>query len=108
MPRTRAQRLRETMEEDGWAGMPEGLFEKVLEALQPAGPSKPQEGGLGFSQALAAVRLVCAAWKAVHDTMVTRLVLRRQTTDAAWACWCGGSRRWCRRRSRAQAHRRRR
>jgi hypothetical protein len=83
MPRTRAQQLRETMEQDGWASMPEELFEKVLEALQPAGPSKPQDGGLGFSQALAAVRLVCAGWKAVHDAMVTRLVLRRQTTDEA-------------------------
>jgi hypothetical protein len=83
MPRTRAQQLRETMEQDGWASMPEELFEKVLEALQPVGPSKPQDGGLGFSQALAAVRLVCAGWKAVHDAMVTRLVLRRQTTDEA-------------------------
>ena len=81
MPRTRSQRLRETME--GWAGMPEELFEKVLEALQPDGPSKPEDGGLGFSQALAAVRLVCAAWKAVHDAMVTRLVLSPQTTDEA-------------------------
>ena len=71
------------MEEDGWAGMPEELFEKVLEALQPDGPSKPEDGGLGFSQALAAVRLVCAAWKAVHDAMVTRLVLSPQTTDEA-------------------------
>jgi hypothetical protein len=83
MPRTRSQRLRETMEEDGWAGMPEELFEKVLEALQPDGPSKPDDGGLGFSRALAAVRLVCAAWKAVHDAMVTRLVLSLETTDEA-------------------------
>jgi hypothetical protein len=29
------------------------------------------------------VRLVCAGWKAVHDVLVTRLVLRRQTTDEA-------------------------
>jgi hypothetical protein len=28
----RAQRLRETMTDDGWAGMPDELFEKVLEA----------------------------------------------------------------------------
>jgi hypothetical protein len=80
MPRTRAQRLRET---DGWADMPEELFEKVLEALQPDGPSKPQDGGLGFSQALAPVRLVCAGGKAVYDVMVTRLLLRPQTTDEA-------------------------
>jgi hypothetical protein len=82
-PRTRAQRLRETMTDDGWAGMSEELFEKVLEVLQPAGPSKPQDGGLGFSQTLAAVRLVCAGWKKIHDAMVTRLVLRPQTTDEA-------------------------
>jgi hypothetical protein len=47
MPRTRSQRLRETMNKDGWAGMPEELFEKVLEALQPDGPSKPQYGAWG-------------------------------------------------------------
>jgi len=108
MPRTRSQRLRETMEEDGWAGMPEELFEKVLEALQPDGPSKPEDGGLGFSQALAAVRLVCAAWKAVHDAMVTRLVLRYQTTDEAVGKLVRRFRRWCRWRSRACTERRRR
>jgi hypothetical protein len=36
---------------------------------------------LGFSNA--SVRLVCAQWQAVHDAMVRRLVLRRQTTDEA-------------------------
>jgi hypothetical protein len=71
------------MNKDGWAGMPEELFEKVLEALQPDGPSKPQDGGLRFSQALAAVRMVCSGWQAVHDVMVTRLVLREQATDEA-------------------------
>ena len=71
------------MTDDGWAGMSEELFEKVLEVLQPAGPSKPNDGGLGFSQTLAAVRLVCAGWKKIHDAMVTRLVLRYQTTDEA-------------------------
>jgi hypothetical protein len=65
-----------------WTELPDELFEKVLELLQPAGPSKPQDGGLGFSQALA-VRLVCAGWKAVHDAMVSRLVLSPQTTDEA-------------------------
>jgi hypothetical protein len=94
-----AAAARETV--DGWAELPDELFQKVLELLQPAGPSKPQDGGLGFSQALAAVRLVCAGWKAVHDAMVSRLVLSPQTTDELWACWCGGSRRWCRWRSRA-------
>ena len=29
------------------------------------------------------MRLVCAGWKAVHDALVTRLVLTRQTTDEA-------------------------
>jgi hypothetical protein len=29
------------------------------------------------------LRLVCAQWQAVHDAMVRRLVLRRQTTDEA-------------------------
>jgi hypothetical protein len=39
---------------------------------------------LGFSQvATARCALVCAAWKAVHDALVTRLVLTRQTTDEA-------------------------
>jgi hypothetical protein len=38
---------------------------------------------LGFTQASATVRLVSAGWKAVHDALVTRLVLRGQTTDEA-------------------------
>jgi hypothetical protein len=38
---------------------------------------------LGFSQTSATVRLVCAGWKAVHDALVRRLVLRRETTDEA-------------------------
>ena len=29
------------------------------------------------------MRLVCAGWKAVHDAVVKRLVLRRETTDEA-------------------------
>jgi hypothetical protein len=72
----RAQRRRET--EGGWADMREELLAKVLELLEAAGW---QEGGLGFSQTSATVRLVCAGWKAVHDALVRRLVLRRQTTD---------------------------
>jgi hypothetical protein len=67
----------------GWAELPEELVEKVLakvlELLQAAG----QEGGLGFSPASATVRLVCSAWKVVHDALVTRLVLREETTDEA-------------------------
>jgi hypothetical protein len=61
----------------GWAELPDELLAKVLELLQAAG----QQRGLGFSQASATVRLVCAGWKAVHDALVTRLVLKRQTTD---------------------------
>jgi hypothetical protein len=41
------------------------------------------ERGLRFSRASATVRLVCAGWKAVYDTLVRRLVLRRKTTDEA-------------------------
>jgi hypothetical protein len=70
----KAQRRRETV--GGWADMPDELLAKVLELLEAAGR---QEGGLGFSQTSATVRLVCAGRKAVHDT----LVLRRQTTDEA-------------------------
>jgi hypothetical protein len=59
----------------GRDGLPEELLAKVLEA------AGWQEGGFGFSQA--SVRLVCTGWKAVYDALVTRLVLRPETTDAA-------------------------
>jgi hypothetical protein len=75
MLRTRAQRQRAMV--SGWADLREELLVKVLELLQA------EEGGLGFSKASATVRLVCAAWRAVYDTQVTRLVLRRETTDEA-------------------------
>jgi bacterioferritin-associated ferredoxin len=65
--------------EDGWAELPRELVEKVLELLQAAG----QAGGLGFSQASATVRLVCSGWKAVHDALVTRLMLSVHITDEA-------------------------
>ena len=29
------------------------------------------------------VRLVCAGWQAIHDALVTRLLLRKETTDEA-------------------------
>jgi hypothetical protein len=54
----------------------------VLEKLQAAGHSEPQ-GAFGFSEATATVRLVCSGWKAVHDAMVKRLVVRPATTDEA-------------------------
>ena len=68
------------MTEGGWAELPGELVAKVLELLQAAGQ---QEGGFGFSQASATVRLVCAGWKAVHDALVTRQVLRGETADEA-------------------------
>ena len=79
----RAQRRRETVTEGGWADLPDEQVAKVLEMLQAAGWTEPQTGGFGFSEASAAVRLVSAGWKDVHDALVTRLVLRRQTTDEA-------------------------
>jgi hypothetical protein len=36
-----------------------------------------------FSQASAMVSTVCARWKAGHDALVKRLVLKRETTDEA-------------------------
>ena len=74
----RAQRRRDTVTEGGWAELPDELVTKVLAKVLQA-----EEGGLGFTQASATVRLVSAGWKAVHDALVTRLVLRGQTTDQA-------------------------
>jgi hypothetical protein len=90
----RAQRRRET--EGGWADMPEELMAKVLELLEAAGW---QQGGLGFSQTSATVRLVCAGWKVVYDALVRRLVLRRQTTDEVMRMLVQSFPRWCRWRS---------
>ena len=89
------------MTEAGWAELPDELVEKVLELLQASGQSEPQEGGFGFSQVTATLRLVCAGWKAVHDAMVTQLVLRWQTTDEAMGMLARRFRRWCRWRARA-------
>ena len=85
----RAQRRRET--EGGWADMLEELLAKVLELLEAAGR---QQGGRGVSQTSATVRLGCAGWKAVHDALVTRLVLRGQTTDEAVSMLVRRFRRW--------------
>jgi Rad3-related DNA helicase len=75
------KRLRQSGAVVPWAGLPDELVEKVLakvlELLQAAG----QAGGVGFFPSSATVRLVCSGWKAVHDAVVTRLVLRRETTD---------------------------
>ena len=90
----RAQRRRETVTEGGWAELSDELMAKVLEMLQAAGRTEPQTGGFGFSEASATVRLVSAGWKAVHDALVTRLVLRRQTTDEAMGMLVLRWRRW--------------
>ncbi len=66
-----------------WAELPPELLAKVLEMLPAAEQSAPQAGGRRGCKDSAAVRLVCAQWQAVHDAMVTRLVLRPQTTDEA-------------------------
>jgi hypothetical protein len=71
------------MTERGWAELPDELLAKVLEMMEAAGQSEPQEGGLGFSRSSATVRLVCAAWKVVHDALVKRLVLSSWTNDEA-------------------------
>ena len=57
----RAQRRRETVTEGGWAELPDEMVAKVLAKVLQA-----EEGGLGFTQASAMVRLVSAGWKAVH------------------------------------------
>ena len=74
----------------GWADMPEELVAKVLDLLQAANGRDLDERARGghtegfcFSKTSATVRLVCAAWKAVHDALVKRLLLTRQTTDEA-------------------------
>jgi hypothetical protein len=66
--------------EGGWAELPEELVEKVLEVMQAA---EHQAGGVAFTQAFTTARLVCAAWKAIHDALVTRLLLSRRNTDEA-------------------------
>jgi hypothetical protein len=66
-----------------WEELPPELLAKVLEMLPAAEQSAPQAGGWRGCKDSAAVRLVCAQWKAVHDAMVTRLVLRPATTDEA-------------------------
>jgi hypothetical protein len=64
-----------------WAELPPELLAKVLEMLPAAEQSAPQAGGWRGCKDSAAVRLVCAQWQAVHDALVTRLVLRPETTD---------------------------
>jgi hypothetical protein len=81
------EELEEVVAEDtaqsDWAELHDELVEKALEMLEAAGRSEPQEGVLGFFQTSATVRLVCAAWKSVHDALVKWLVMRPQTSDEA-------------------------
>ena len=60
------------MSADGWSTLPAELLEKVFEALQADGGSKPpQDDGLGFAKAVAVVRLVCSGWQRIHDLLVS-------------------------------------
>jgi hypothetical protein len=65
-----------------WAELPEELQVMVLtRVLEGDEQSEPQAGGWRGCKDSAAVRLVCAQWQAVHDALVTKLVLKRSTTD---------------------------
>jgi hypothetical protein len=57
-----------------WAELPEELQVKVLAAL-------PADWYRGCKNDSAAVRLVCSGWKAVHDAMVMKLLVRQKATD---------------------------
>ena len=71
-----------------WAELPDELVEKVLTSVLEMLQARPWlrlpgQEALAFSRTSATVRLVCTAWKAVHDALVKRLVLRSATTDEA-------------------------
>jgi hypothetical protein len=69
----KAQRRRETV--GGWADMPDELLAKALELLKAAGR---QEGGLGFSQTSATVRLVTG------PSVDQSTPVNTQSTPATW------------------------
>jgi len=75
MPPEEAELRLETRTAGGWSKLPAKLLEKVLEAMQADGESKPQEGRLGFTKATAVVRQVCFGWQKIHDMMATRLLV---------------------------------
>jgi hypothetical protein len=56
----------------GWALLAEDLMEKVLLALQTSlqRPNQQPEEGVGFSKALAVVRLVCLGWSSRYGVLV--------------------------------------
>jgi hypothetical protein len=66
-------------ESGSWAYLPKELMAKVLELLQAAEQKAPQR----WCKASATLRLVCSGWKAVHDALVMRLLVRKQATDQA-------------------------
>jgi hypothetical protein len=66
-----------------WAELPKELQVMVLTKVLEAACCSATQAGLDFSRASASVRLVCAQWQAVHDGLVTRLVLSHETTDEA-------------------------
>jgi hypothetical protein len=62
--------------------LPEFMSAGVLEATPAAEQSAPpQSGSWRGCKDSAAVRLVCSGWQAMHDALVMKLVLTRQTTD---------------------------
>jgi hypothetical protein len=83
-----AKRRKVATHKGEWAELPPELLMKVLEAggwlLETLDDVKQEEaGGWAGCKSSPAVRLVCAKWKAVHDAMVTRLLLTLRTTDEA-------------------------
>jgi hypothetical protein len=68
-------------EEGGWAELQDELLAKVLEELEWVAWQIASRRGWSGCKASAAVRLVCSGWKAVHDALVMKLVLRQKATD---------------------------
>ena len=65
--------------QSGYAALPGELLGKVLQCLL----ARWRAGGLGFYRATATMRLVCKGWRAGHDAVVRRLVLRLEASDEA-------------------------
>jgi hypothetical protein len=85
MLRTRAKRWRATVQEGEWADLPKDLLAKVLKMLWslPCGPTERKYSQGFFKGRCLTLRLVCSGWKAMHDAMVTELLLQGKTTDEA-------------------------
>ena len=81
--RARGQRQK-TVTAGGWAELPGELVEKVLEAVAGCWAEGTPGWRLGVLPGVSGgAASLLGRWKAVHDAMVMRLVLRRQTTDEA-------------------------